>query len=73
MVYAQIKFQLVSGFIPNGIIWEIAKSNIIVGLLHLVGFCAGLFLFVKKKYTLATILSLALFAIGEVYFFFTNG
>jgi len=72
MVVAQIKYQLVSDFIPRGIIWDIVKANIIVGLLHLIGLFLGLILFVKKKYITSTILSLSIFAFGEVYFFFAN-
>ncbi|RZK53518.1 MAG: hypothetical protein EOO87_12730 [Pedobacter sp.] len=72
MVVAQIKYQLVSDFIPRGIIWDIAKSNIIVGLLHFTGLCLGLIFFVKKKYTISTVLCLSIFVLGEIYFFFAN-
>ncbi|MCZ4224478.1 hypothetical protein [Pedobacter rhodius] len=63
----QIKFQLVSDFIPASIFYEVANPFICISVVLFMAVIAAFILFFRKKYLTVIILGVAAFFPNQIY------
>ena len=66
----QVKHQLISDFIPQTLVWDITKINVIIAVTLGAILLISLLLYFYKKYKLIIILGVATLILQETYKYF---